>query len=82
LLAQADGDPLLGLGPLWLWAPGDAITDRRCLAWPMTLAGPLQVGIGVYDRASGERLPAYSGDGPRLADDVAIVVSVAGRPEP
>jgi hypothetical protein len=76
LVAQADGDLLLGLAPFWLWEGGTVLEERRYLTWqPPLPGGPYRVGVGVYDRASGERLPAVAG-GERLADDVAIVLTL------
>lgn len=77
LMAQADGDPLLGLGPFWLWPAGQTIEDERTLSWPADAApGTYRVGVGLYDRGSGARLPAVDEAGQPLADDVAVVWTV------
>jgi hypothetical protein len=74
LVAQADGEPLLGLFPFWLWRPGERAQDVRHLPPASQLSpGAYRVGVGLYDRADGARVPAYAG-GDRLADEVAIVV--------
>jgi hypothetical protein len=51
-LAQADGDTWRGLLPLADWPVGQSITEYRTLPYHEGLA--LQ--IGVYDRATGQRL--------------------------
>ena len=78
LVAQADGDPLLGLAPFWLWQPNRVIQDRRGLTWPAdAAAGTYRIGVGVYDRGSGRRLAAAGPDGARLPDDTLIVATLA-----
>ncbi|HET7087872.1 MAG TPA: hypothetical protein VFL17_04415 [Anaerolineae bacterium] len=80
LVAQADGYPLLGLSPFWLWEPGQTLLDMRSLAWPAGASpGEYRIGVGVYDRASGERLAAFEPDGSRLPDGTFLVATL-GRP--
>ena len=77
LAAQADGDPLLGLAPFWLWPVGQTLRDQRSLTWPVdAAAGTYRIGVGVYDRGSGQRLAAIGPDGSRLPDDTVIVATV------
>jgi hypothetical protein len=77
LVAQADGYPLLGLSPFWLWEAGQTLLDMRSLAWPAGApSGRYRIGVGVYDRASGERLAAFGPDGSRLPDDTLIVATL------
>jgi len=74
LAAQADGYPLLGLSPFWLWEAGQTLLDARSLAWPADApSGRYRIGVGVYDLASGERLPAFGPDGSRLPGDTFLV---------
>jgi hypothetical protein len=74
LVAQADGDPLLGMYPVWAWQGGETIHDERYVTLPSNLPpGGYRVGVGLYDRASGARIAATGPDGQRLADDVAIL---------
>lgn len=74
LVAQADGYPLMGLAPFWLWEAGRRLEDVRRLTWPDDAPpGAYRLGVGVYDAAAGERLTAVDAGGARLADDVAIV---------
>jgi len=74
LVGQADGYPLLGLYPAWLWEEGEIVRDLRVVSLP---AGPppgeLLIGAGVYEVGSGERVPATDAEGAPLLDGVAIL---------
>ena len=61
LVAQADGHPLLGMLPFWLWKPGEVVRDVRHFDTPRP--GEYSVALGVWDPASGARLPATAADG-------------------
>ncbi|HLF29391.1 MAG TPA: hypothetical protein VJG32_23950 [Anaerolineae bacterium] len=72
LIAQADGDPLAGSYPFWQWAPETVIRDQRSI----DVSGlGLALRVGLYDRATGERLPAVSDAGEAWVDD-AVAISV------
>jgi len=74
LVAQADGYPLLGLYPTWLWEGGEIVHDVRYVPLPPGLpAGRYTVGAGLYDVETGVRLSATGADGDPLPDDVAIL---------
>lgn len=76
LIAQADGDPLRQLFPLSACQPGELIHDIRYLPWPTT-AGLYAVHLGLYNRATGERLPAFDNQGQPLPDNaVTITVTI------
>lgn len=78
LVAQADGYPLLGLAPFWLWDAGQMLEDVRTIRLPDDLpAGTYRIGVGVYDPAVGERVTAVAPDGTPLPDNVAIVDTLA-----
>lgn len=66
LVAQADGDPLLGILPFSRWPENALVSDKR---WVALESPPAVILVGLYDRYSGERLPAYAADGARLIDD-------------
>ncbi len=55
LVAQADGYPLLGMLPLWLWEPGEVIRDVR--HFDPVPAGEYTVRLGMWDMVTGERWP-------------------------
>lgn len=80
LVSQADGYPLLGLAPFWLWEVGQILHEQRTLTWPAeTPAGTYRIGVGIYDAASGERLSAGQSSGEAWAEDVATIL-VLERP--
>jgi hypothetical protein len=57
-LVTGDGPPLGGAYPTGAWANGETIDDRYILTLPDDLpAGRYPVWIGLYDPATGERLP-------------------------
>jgi hypothetical protein len=66
-VAQADGDPLLGLYPLRAWPVGSVVEDVRYIALPGE--GPYQVYVGVWGPETGRRLAATDADGRRWPDD-------------
>jgi hypothetical protein len=67
LTGQADGPPLANHYPTTAWQPGEIVADSR-------LVPPgRRYRVGLYDPASGERLPAFSADGARLADDALVL---------
>jgi hypothetical protein len=69
-LAQADGDLLGGLVPLAACQAGDLVVDRRVLPLPAgSLPDAVQVRVGAYYRADGDRLPATDAHGTPLADE-------------
>ncbi len=72
LFAQADGDPLAGTYPFWQWTPGLAVRDRRAIE---VSGSGLSLRVGLYDRATGERLAATSADGAPIADN-AVPISI------
>jgi hypothetical protein len=73
-VAQADGDLWLGMLPLPTLAPGDAIREQRLISLPEEMPpGRYEIGIGVYNRLTGERLPATTPQGSRLPDDAVSI---------
>ena len=75
LLGQVDGAPYQNRYPTSAWRAGQIIEDRRGLSEAVAdLAAVERVAIGVYDPASGVRLPAMDADGEPLMDDALIVV--------
>jgi hypothetical protein len=75
-IAQADGDFWMGMLPLPLLAPGDDIREQRIVPLPTEMPpGQHEIKVGVYNRLTGERLPATTPQGTRLPDD-AISISI------
>jgi hypothetical protein len=72
---QDDGYLLRGLLPLWGLEPGAVVTDQRYFLTSGSIPpGDYTVSVGLYDGASGQRLPAYSPDGERFPDDAVPVL--------
>lgn len=74
--AQADGDPLMGLYPFSFIAEWTLLEDVHLAELPGP--GPYTVYVGVWDPASGERLPVRGGDFPDGRVPVAHIES-AGK---
>lgn len=76
-VAQQDGEPGGGLAPTTTWAAGQTYADNHGLLIPADLPpGQYQLRLGLYNLATGERLPVAVGDtitGDRL-DLGAIVI--------
>jgi hypothetical protein len=72
LVTQSDGYPLLGMAPFGNYQAGQRLQDRHTLDWPQTVpSGAYRIGVGVYDRGSGQRLEARM-LGERLPNDTVI----------
>ncbi len=52
LVAQADGYPLLGMLPFWLWEPDQVVRDVR--HFDPVPAGEYTVRLGIWEMATGE----------------------------
>jgi hypothetical protein len=64
LLAQSDSTPRGGLYPTDLWAVGALVPDEHILTLSADLpGGEYELRIGLYDLASGSRLPGPEPDG-------------------
>jgi len=72
VIAQRDTYPGLGTYPTRLWRVGDAFADRYVLTLSPTVFTPCtgRFEVGLYDFASGERLPVTGSDGQPLGDNV------------
>ena len=72
IVAQRNTFPGLGSFPTTLWQPGDAIADRYTLVLPETTYAPssAQLEVGLFDLATGERLPVSEPGGKPLGDNV------------
>jgi hypothetical protein len=71
--AQHDGRPVGGSRPTSSWQPGEEITDHHGLALPADLPpGEYRLAVGLYDVATGERLPIEPGEGTAPTDRVLV----------
>ncbi|MBC7250909.1 MAG: hypothetical protein H5T62_11555 [Anaerolineae bacterium] len=62
LVAQHDGFPANEMRPTDSWHPGEIVTDNHGLLLPPDAPTPLRVVVGLYDPATGERLPLADGE--------------------
>jgi hypothetical protein len=82
---QVDRFPAAGAAPTTSWAPGQVIVDEIDL--PVALDAPTgsyHIAVGMYDAASGGRLPITDASGHLLPDDRAILppeIAIAGGPQ-
>jgi hypothetical protein len=70
-VTQADGYPLLGMRPFWLWQPGETMRDER--AFDPVSPGEYTVRLGLWDFTRQARLPATSADGTPLPDQAVEI---------
>jgi 4-amino-4-deoxy-L-arabinose transferase-like glycosyltransferase len=71
--AQADGPPLQGLQPTTHWLAGETLPDRRALDLPVDLApGRYRLVVGLYEPASGDRLPVTAAGGGSLGEALTL----------
>ena len=79
LAAQHDSEPGDGLTPTTSWVPSQAIADRYGVFLPPDLPpGRYTLIVGLYDIATGERLPLASGDDHVVLCDVEVRSPAAG----
>jgi len=81
LVAQQDNPPVRGTRPTGGWETGAVIEDPYELALPPDApVGDYQLGAGMYDPTTLERLPAFAPDGGRLPEDRVALATVQVRP--
>ena len=62
VVAQTDAQPQAGAAPTTTWLPGEILSDSYSVALPVDLPpGNYRLITGLYDAATGQRLPASSG---------------------
>jgi len=84
LVAQSDGPPQGGAYPTSIWAVGEQVVDARALALPADLPpGKYTLFVGLYDPASGARLPATDATGGRAPNDAVELarISIGDAPQ-
>lgn len=78
-LTQADGPPLDGFFPTSFWQPGHAVPDPVSLTIPPDApAGAYPVHVGMYEFATGDRLPIHRAGDP-AGDSVVVGVLTVGQ---
>ena len=76
LLAQTDGEPVMGFRPTYSWLIGEEIVDPLALLLPLDiLPGEYSLWAGLYDRDTLERIPLESGQ-----DRLLVGISQGLRP--
>lgn len=74
LLAQDDSEPVAWTYPTGRWRVGEYILDEHSLALPADgPRGEVWLSVGMYDPATGDRLPVYDEGGTRMPEDRAIL---------
>jgi hypothetical protein len=74
VVAQRDRVPALGIRPTTSWESGEVIADRYHIELSRELPpGTYSIATGMYDAASGRRLPVLGSDGERLSDDRVVL---------
>ena len=63
-IAGFDGPPVQGNYPTSLWESGEVVVDIHPLDLSTLPSGEYELLIGLYNPATGERLPAFGPDGP------------------
>jgi len=71
VVAQADGDALLGLYPLWAWQDGQAVEDVRYVTLPTV--GEYDIYVGVWIPAQNVRLSVVDKAGSPQTDDRFLI---------
>lgn len=70
---SGDGPPLNGTYPSSFWTPGDWLTDpHQCTIDPEAPEGTYQLEVGLYDPATGQRLPIIGADGQIQGDSINL----------
>ncbi len=75
--AQMDGEPVGGTRATNQWQAGEVIQDRYGLLLPGDIPpGEYEIEVGMYDPATGTRLPIVDAQGNRVADARVILATV------
>lgn len=69
VVVQDDAVPRRWAYPTTWWERGEVVEDTIPLLLNGVPPGRYRLVLGLYDRGTGERLPAYSADGERYPDD-------------
>ncbi len=81
VLTAQDGDSGDGFFPLRLWRPGDVIIDERIIdVPPHTDRTQLLIELGLYDRATNERMPVTTTTQPVINQAVLLGGAVESGP--
>jgi hypothetical protein len=77
VVAQTDAPPRQGRYPTSIWEAGERVIDLKIIVIPPGVTpGDYTILVGLYDPATGVRLPAYTADGSRYANDAVGLTSI------
>jgi hypothetical protein len=77
LVTSRDSQPLAGQYPTSRWQPGEVVVDEFSLTLPEHLSsGRYRLVTGMYDLATGQRLPATDAAGQPLPDDMVVLMEM------
>jgi hypothetical protein len=75
IIAQGDAPPVDGRLPTTLWSEGDVIVDKHIIPLPAELPpGTYNIRVGLYDPATGIRLPRAGSAGDQVVFEGALTV--------
>jgi hypothetical protein len=81
-VAQMDRPPAEGAYPTSLWDPGEVIRDVVRIPMPAQVPpGDYEIVVGLYEFATGVRLPVADAAGNRPADDAISLTTLTVRPK-
>ncbi len=72
VVAQADGDLIGGYVPIGVWQKNDRVQERRVLSTSGLTSGKYTIAIGLYDRASQQRVTPTQALVPVTADALNV----------
>lgn len=76
IAGQGDGPPLEGFYPTSFWGAGETLVDRHLLlVHDDAPPGNYRVAVGLYDRATMQRLPILAADGQPTGDRIIAATS-------
>jgi hypothetical protein len=79
---QKDNPPKGGTCPTTLWIEGEVVVDHYEIPLdPQTPPGEYIIEVGMYDEATGKRLPAFDEDGRRLPYDRILLERIQVKPQ-
>lgn len=74
IVTQVDREPQGGLAPTTGWLPGEVLIDNIEVPATQRMADTRTIAIGLYDPASGKRLPVLDENSATLGDSVTLSV--------
>ncbi|MFQ6059592.1 MAG: hypothetical protein ACE5MB_12015, partial [Anaerolineae bacterium] len=81
LWGQRDSLPLGGARPTTGWVPGEVLVDEyEIVVDPATPPGEYVIEIGMYQAATGQRLPVLDEEGQIVGDRILLSTAVVVQP--